>query len=206
MDCEIRFKVIIIGDSSVGKSCMLSRFTDNSFDKSYISTIGVDFKVKVVNVGGTQVKLQIWDTAGQERFRNIVNSYYRGAHIVLLTFDLSSYKSFVNIDNWYSEAKSLTLDDNIKIIMVGCKDDLVHEVSDEEIQQKASRLNIPFCACSALKSEGVNEVFDTVIKSMIDIEYKSWLNNQLTQGIQKGAKGKVIPDSNTRPNKCCTIL
>ena len=100
------FKILLIGDSGVGKSCLLLRFADESFTQSYISTIGVDFKIRTVEVEGTRVKLQIWDTAGLERFRTITSSYYRGAQGIILIYDVTSPESFANVKNlWADEVK-----------------------------------------------------------------------------------------------------
>eukprot|EP01084_Bolivina_argentea_P041807 77176_1 len=94
-DCLV--KLLIIGDSKVGKSCLLSRFSDDSFTVSFVTTIGIDFKIKTVEIHGTRVKLQIWDTAGQERFRTITPAYYRGAMGILLVYDITDEQSFLNI-------------------------------------------------------------------------------------------------------------
>jgi len=93
-------KLLMIGDSGVGKSCLLLRFSDDSFTTSFITTIGIDFKIKAVEIDGKRVKLQIWDTAGQERFRTITTAYYRGAMGILLVYDITDEQSFLNIRNW----------------------------------------------------------------------------------------------------------
>ena len=99
-DFDYLFKVLLIGDSSVGKSSILLRFSDNEFTSSYISTIGVDFKVRTLDVGGKIVKLQIWDTAGQERFRTITTTYYRGSNGIIIVYDVSNRDSFLNVQQW----------------------------------------------------------------------------------------------------------
>ena len=96
-DYDHLFKLLIIGDSGVGKSSLLVRFADNTFSGNYITTIGVDFKIRTINVNGERVKLQIWDTAGQERFRTITSTYYRGTHGVIVVYDVTSGESFVNV-------------------------------------------------------------------------------------------------------------
>lgn len=161
MSFDYLLKIIVIGDSAVGKSCLLSRFVDESFNQT--STIGVDFRIKTIDVDGTIVKLQIWDMAGQERFKVLVNSYYRGADIVFLVFDLSSRESFMNIPMWYQEADQLTLD-NTKMLLIGCKADLGWEITQEEIQNMADRFGLLWCVCSALKGSGINEVFQTATR------------------------------------------
>ncbi|CAM0958698.1 unnamed protein product [Alopecurus aequalis] len=101
------FKLLLIGDSSVGKSCLLLRFADDAYVDTYISTIGVDFKIRTVELDGKSVKLQIWDTAGQERFRTITSSYYRGAHGIIIVYDVTDMESFNNVKQWLSEIDRL---------------------------------------------------------------------------------------------------
>ncbi len=96
-------KVIIIGDSGVGKTNVLTRYCEGIFKDSYVATIGVDFKIKVLNIDDTRVKLQMWDTAGQERFRNITTTYFKGAAGIILVYSIDNYDSFRNINNWMKQ-------------------------------------------------------------------------------------------------------
>ena len=102
-DYDYLFKLVLIGDSGVGKSCLLLRFADDSFTDSYISTIGVDFRFRTVTIDKKTVKLQIWDTAGQERFRTITSAYYRGAHGIIMVYDVTSEESFEHVEEWLSK-------------------------------------------------------------------------------------------------------
>ncbi|XP_051995366.1 ras-related protein Rab-35-like isoform X2 [Xyrauchen texanus] len=115
------FKLLIIGDSNVGKSSLLLRFADNSFSGSYITTIGVDFKIRTVEIDGERVKLQIWDTAGQERFRTITSTYYRNTHGVIIVYDVTNPESFINVKRWLNEISQNC--DNVCKILVGNKND-----------------------------------------------------------------------------------
>ncbi|XP_059911082.1 ras-related protein Rab-35b isoform X3 [Gadus macrocephalus] len=116
-DYDYLFKLLIIGDSGVGKSSLLLRFADNTFSGNYITTIGVDFKIRTVEINGEKVKLQIWDTAGQERFRTITSTYYRGTHGVIVVYDVTSAESFVNVKRWLHEINQ-NCDDVCRILDV----------------------------------------------------------------------------------------
>jgi Ras-related protein Rab-1A len=118
------FKVLVVGSSGVGKTCLLLRYTDSVYKESYSSTIGVDFKMKSVNVDGVPIKLQIWDTAGQERFRTITSSYYRNAHGIMLVFDITDRDTFRDLRGWMNEIKSNT-NTPVTILIVGNKVDEV---------------------------------------------------------------------------------
>merc|ERR1712167_236646 len=100
---DFLIKLLLIGDSGVGKSCLLLCFSDQSFTTSFITTIGIDFKIKTIELDGKRIKLQIWDTAGQERFRTITTAYYRGAMGILLVFDVTDDQSFQNIATWMDQ-------------------------------------------------------------------------------------------------------
>ncbi|XP_061632833.1 ras-related protein Rab-13 isoform X2 [Phyllopteryx taeniolatus] len=102
---DFLFKLLLIGDSGVGKTCLIIRFAEDNFNSTYISTIGIDFKVKTIEVDGKKVKLQVWDTAGQERFKTITTAYYRGAMGIILVYDITDEKSFENIQNWMKSIK-----------------------------------------------------------------------------------------------------
>jgi small GTP-binding protein len=120
---DFLFKLLLIGDSGVGKTCILVRFSEDAFNSTFISTIGIDFKIRTVEIDGKKIKLQIWDTAGQERFRTITTAYYRGAMGIMLVYDVTSEKSFDNIRNWIRNIEENASSDVDKMIL-GNKCDL----------------------------------------------------------------------------------
>ena len=124
------FKLLLIGDSGVGKSCLLLRFADDTYTESYISTIGVDFKIRTIELDGKTIKLQIWDTAGQERFRTITSSYYRGAHGIIVVYDVTDIESFNNVKQWLHEIDRYACD-NVNKLLVGNKCDLTQKKAVE---------------------------------------------------------------------------
>lgn len=157
-------KFIVVGDSGVGKSNLMLRYTDNAFTPSHITTIGADFKIRTTHYEDKKVKIQIWDTAGQERFRTITNAYYRGTHGVMIVFDLTDRKSFENVKMWLDDAKREG-DENMKFILVGNKSDLESHrvVSEEECRQLANDLKLPYVETSALNGNNVNDAFNELV-------------------------------------------
>lgn len=154
------FKLLLIGDSGVGKSCLLLRFADNSYLDSYISTIGVDFKIRTVEQDGKTIKLQIWDTAGQERFRTITSSYYRGAHGIIVVYDVTDQESFNNVKTWLNEIDRYA-SESVNKLLVGNKCDLTANkvVSSETGKAFADEIGIPFLETSAKNSINVEQAF-----------------------------------------------
>jgi len=157
------FKILLIGDSGVGKSALLLRFSDNMFTDSYISTIGVDFKIRTVELDGKVVKLQIWDTAGQERFRTITSSYYRGAHGIIVVYDVTETETFRNVQQWMSEIGRYA-GESVAKLLVGNKCDLVNKkvVATETAKAFADKLTIPFLETSAKTATNVENAFLTM--------------------------------------------
>ncbi|MED6207781.1 Ras- protein RABA1f [Stylosanthes scabra] len=164
-DYDYLFKLVLIGDSGVGKSNLLSRFTRNEFNLESKSTIGVEFATRTITVDDNKVlKAQIWDTAGQERYRAITSAYYRGAVGALLVYDVTRHITFENVERWLKELRDHT-DANIIVMLVGNKADLRHlrAVSTEDAAAFAERENIFFIETSALESMNVDNAFSEVL-------------------------------------------
>ncbi|EAU88348.2 GTP-binding protein ypt1 [Coprinopsis cinerea okayama7 len=163
------FKLLLIGDSGVGKSCLLLRFADDTYTESYISTIGVDFKIRTIELEGKTVKLQIWDTAGQERFRTITSSYYRGAHGIIVVYDVTDNDTFSNVKQWLSEIDRYA-SEGVNKLLVGNKSDLTGKkvVEYSVAKEFADQLNIPFLETSAKNATNVEQAFLTMAKQIKD--------------------------------------
>jgi len=170
-DFDYLFKLLLIGDSGVGKSSLLLRFADNTFSDSFIATIGVDFKIITIDLNGAQVKLQIWDTAGQERFRTITSSYYRGAHGIIVVYDITNPDSFANVRKWLQEINRYA-SENVQKILVGNKCDLVSErkVSYEDAKELADELGVTFLETSAKNATNVDVAFENMAKAIKEKE------------------------------------
>lgn len=157
-DPDYFFKILLVGDSGVGKSSLMQRFAEDFFPTSFFPTIGVDFKFKNIELNNLLIKLQIWDTAGQERFRAITTSYYRGAHGVALVYDISNKKSFEDIENWLEDVRKYAKE-NIVTLLIGNKSDLINqrEVSFDDGKKLAGLHGMIFIETSAKEMTNVNK-------------------------------------------------
>ncbi|KAK3586148.1 hypothetical protein CHS0354_033272 [Potamilus streckersoni] len=161
-------KVMLIGDSGSGKTCLLVRFKDGAFlSGTFISTVGIDFRNKVVDVDGTKVKLQIWDTAGQERFRSVTHAYYRDAHALLLLYDVTNKNSFDNIRAWLAEINEYAQED-VVIMLLGNKADMTAErvIRKEEGEKLAKDHNVAFMETSAKTGMNVDLAFMAIARDL----------------------------------------
>ncbi|EGD81061.1 small GTP binding protein RAB8 [Salpingoeca rosetta] len=154
------FKLLLIGESGVGKTCVLFRFSDDAFNASFISTIGIDFKIRTIELDDKKIKLQIWDTAGQERFRTITTAYYRGAMGIMIVYDITNPKSFDNVKNWIKNIEENASED-VELMLLGNKCDMEESraVSKEQGEKLASDYGIPFLETSAKANINVEEAF-----------------------------------------------
>jgi len=170
MDCV--YKVLLLGDSTVGKTCILLKYTDKIFQETHMMTIGLDYRLKTMTLqSGKEVKLQIWDTAGQDRFRSITKNYYKGSHGIILIYDVTSLKTFENVKSWVSQIHE-EISDKVVIYLVGNKIDMDDErkVKTEEGQKLAEELGVPFVETSAKSGENIDNIFSDITER-IDKEF-----------------------------------
>jgi len=171
-DFDYLLKMVMIGNSGVGKSCLLTRFADEKYSSSFITTIGVDFKIKTFDMDKKVVKLQIWDTAGQERFKAITTSFYRGAHGIVVVFDVTDRASFASVKTWLYEVDRYAVEDVNKLI-IGNKVDMATDrvVSEDEAREFAEFLGIDYVECSAKSDQNVTLAFKSLAKQILDQNY-----------------------------------
>eukprot|EP00998_Keelungia_sp_KM082_P008206 NODE_4395_length_787_cov_70.795455_g4372_i0.p1 GENE.NODE_4395_length_787_cov_70.795455_g4372_i0~~NODE_4395_length_787_cov_70.795455_g4372_i0.p1 ORF type:complete len:207 (-),score=33.48 NODE_4395_length_787_cov_70.795455_g4372_i0:80-700(-) len=168
------FKLLLIGDSAVGKSSMLLRFTDGTFEEDIGATVGVDFKFKYLTVQGKRIKLTIWDTAGQERFRTLTSSYYRGAQGVVLVYDITNKQSFDNLQMWQNEVDMYSSLTDVVTLLVGNKVDLVQKdpslraVPRRTAEEFARKNGMMLIEASAKTKEGIQQTFEEVANKILD--------------------------------------
>ncbi|KAJ7307316.1 hypothetical protein JRQ81_009324 [Phrynocephalus forsythii] len=162
------FKLLLIGDSGVGKTCLIIRFAENNFSGTYISTIGIDFKIRTVEIEGKRIKLQVWDTAGQERFKTITTAYYRGAMGIILVYDITDEKSFENIQNWMKSIKE-NASAGVERLLLGNKCDMENKrkVPRERAEKLSKEHGIRFFETSAKSSINVEEAFNTLAQDIL---------------------------------------
>jgi len=165
------FKLLLVGDSGVGKTSILLRYTAGEFKGDTRNTVGVDLKVKMVNFRGTKLKLTIWDTAGQERFRTLTSAYYRGAHGIVLVYDITARDSFENLQHWLSEVDIYSTNEQCVKLLIGNKSDMGSErtVSKKEGQAFAREHNMLFIEASAKTQDGINQAFDELMQKILDV-------------------------------------
>ena len=209
---DLKLKLILLGDSGVGKTNLISRYISNSFDENTRATIGVEFFCKNFRINKKRtIKVEIWDTAGQERYKAITSVYYKGAKGAFIVYDITSRKTFENIDKWIGEIKERTTDD-VKLIIIGNKTDLNNEreIKSEEALIKYQDMDIPLIETSALEDTNVNEAFINLIKIVYkDIarkeieEKKSISDNKISQGIDLKSIDEEEINENKESFTCC---
>jgi len=201
---EMIFKLIIIGDSTTGKTNILSRYLNNKFDKISKSTIGVELGNKTFNIKNNIVNCQIWDTAGQERYRSMTKAYYKGALGALIVYDITKKTTFESVENWITDLKN-SADQKISVILIGNKNDLEEEreVKIEEGEMKAKEFGIAFLETSALNGTNIEKAFKILVEEVYNKCHKEFESVTDVEIM----KGKVInldeSEKETKKSKCC---
>ena len=177
-DFDIKFKIMVIGESKVGKTSLIKRYTKNKFGGVYLTTVGVDFQDKIIQIEEKKIRLQIWDTAGQERFRNITKNYFNSSDGFLLIYDISDKDSFKHLNFWNEQIK-LNAPNNTKSVLVGNKCDLDNsrEISIEQGENLAQKYKIKFFEASAKDGTNINEVFEYLANEIYKVKKFDIRNN-----------------------------
>ncbi|EFJ22260.1 rab family GTPase [Selaginella moellendorffii] len=208
------FKVVLIGDSAVGKSNLLTRYARNEFNHNSKATIGVEFQTQSMRINGKEVKAQVWDTAGQERFRAVTSAYYRGALGALVVYDITRKQTFENISKWLDELRTYG-GSSVVTMLVGNKCDLtdIREVSVEEGKELAESENLFFMETSALASTNVKTAFQNVVREIFDAKSRRIVPDDYDKddrvprgqklGLNGAGDGKSPQDDATRRFSCC---
>jgi Ras-related protein Rab-11A len=201
------FKVVIVGDSGVGKTNILLRYLKNEFNEESKATVGVEFGTKKMKIDNSNIKVQIWDTAGQERYRSITSAYYRGAHGALVVYDITSKKTFDSVEKWVNDLKT-NGEPKMVIMVIGNKADKEEErvITKVDGEAKSQRNNVAFLETSALTAENIEQAFEEVIQKLYTT-YKSDFDNDAQYEFGEGAKGNTIDigtkSDQQKSKKCC---
>ena len=201
-EAQIVLKLLLLGDSSVGKTSILNKYISNKFDESSISTVGVDYMDKIIDYNKFKIKLQIWDTSGEEKFRTITKNFYRNADGLLVVFDLTKKESYDHIKSWINEAKENN--DKLKTILIGNKLDLKDEriVAIDVAKQFAEKNNLKYIETSAKDGTNINESFQAIIDLLFDGKSSEEILHEFTK---QDSSLSVVDDSMEVKKKksCC---
>ena len=200
---DYKLKVVIVGDSGVGKSNLIKRFTTNEFLANSKATVGVEFLSKSYKINDKIFKIEMWDTAGQERYKSITSAYYKGAKGALVVYDTTSAQSFENVDKWYNEIKEKTGKD-IKLILIGNKIDLAEQkvVNTDEALAKAKTWGIPLMETSAKSAVNVKEAFHDLLKEMY-LEMNKNLQNVENKNLENNNGVQLDVSEKKEKKRCC---
>ena len=197
------FKIVLVGDSGVGKTNLLLRYHKNEFNTQTKATVGVEFGNTKVQIDNALIKAQIWDTAGQERYRSITSAYYKGAHGALIVYDITRKDSFDSVEKWLSDLKN-NGEEKMVIMAIGNKCDMVNErvISTEDGEAKAQRNNIAFLETSALNATNVAKAFDELIQKLY-VAFKKDFEDNDEDDLGENANTIEIRTGNSKKEQCC---
>ena len=206
IDYELLFKIIIVGESCVGKTNIISRYLNDEFKYDVMNTLGVELGTKYLKIKEKKAKLQIWDTAGQERFHSIISSYFKGAHGCFIVYDITSETSFNKVDNWFEESKR-NADKDVSIIIVGNKCDLEEDrvITKEMGEEKAKNFNCPFFETSAKSKVNINEIFQEMLDDIYDKIGKQKMEENNDNNVKKSDNETIDIEPKQKEEKkgCC---
>jgi small GTP-binding protein len=205
------FKIILIGDSGIGKTSIINRYIHNSFNDKYICTIGVDFMMKTMNIEETQIKLQVWDTAGMERYKQLTTSYYKGSHSAIIVFDLTNKSSFDNVEYWlnlfYENSNPIF---QKYVMLIGNKADMVDsiKVTPDMIEAFIKDRNIQYAECSARTGENISSVFESLGRKLFEnfkFSYNEKIKSMELRKSSKTTEGNFqsLADKSKEKKSCC---
>ena len=200
---DYKIKIIVVGDSGVGKTNLINRFASDKFDTNSKATIGVEFVYKTLKINKEVIKVEVWDTAGQERYRAITSSYYKGAKGAIIVYDITNEDSFNNVDSWMNEVTKKGKTD-MQFLLVGNKKDLVNDrkVTEQKGIDKAKELNMNLFEASALEKTNVNEAFNYLMKEIyLNIRREKNINTNNDEKI--GQSGIALNTNKKNKKKCC---
>ena len=204
---EFMFKVVLVGDSFVGKTNIMSKYLKNEFHEDSKATVGVEFGSKQFNIEGHSIKAQIWDTAGQERYKAITSAYYKGAKGAFIVYDITRKNSFESIDKWINDVTAVA-DKKITIVLIGNKSDLEdqRQVTKEEGEDKANKLQVAFLETSAFSGENLEKAFQMMIKEVYQKCHEEMMSEGDVDIIKGGEDINLAKKNNSGEKKCCANL
>ena len=198
------FKLIIVGDTNVGKTNIMSKYIKDQFNITSKSTIGVEFGTKILEIDNKKVKAQIWDTAGQERYKSITSAYYKGAKGAFIVYDITNKSTFESVDKWIKDLNSYG-DKNLTMLLIGNKSDLEDKriINKEEGEEKAKSFELGFIETSAYNGDNIDQAFDIMLKEVLKryIVDNDINNEELEAG--NGNNIELIKKNENKKKKCC---
>ena len=198
------FKLIIVGDTNVGKTNIMSKYIKDQFNITSKSTIGVEFGTKILEIDNKKVKAQIWDTAGQERYKSITSAYYKGAKGAFIVYDITNKSTFESVDKWIKDLNSYG-DKNLTMLLIGNKSDLEDKriINKEEGEEKAKSFELGFIETSAYNGDNIDQAFDIMLKEVLKrYIVENDVNNDEFEG-DTGNNIELVKKNETKKKKCC---